>query len=87
MSKDSRSGASGGIGFALVVMVLLFTVAGYWLDRWLGTRPWLMVVGVFVGFALGLVYLVSILRGESADEAAKKDDEGDDQGPDEPGGG
>ena len=66
MTKDSQSGprASSGIGLMLVAAVVLFTVAGYGLDRWLDTGPWLMVAGVFVGFAVGLAYLVFIIRSE-----------------------
>ncbi len=86
MSKDSQSGprASGGIGFALVALVVLFTTAGYWLDRWLGTGPWLMVAGVFVGFGLGLAYLVFILMSGSSGDDTPNDDAGEDQGPDQP---
>ncbi len=68
----------------LVALVVLFMVAGYWLDKWLDTRPWLMVAGVFVGFGLGFTYLVLILSGDSSHrrtrKGAKDDDEETDKG-------
>ncbi|MEO1250772.1 MAG: AtpZ/AtpI family protein [Pseudomonadota bacterium] len=30
------------------------TLIGYLLDRWLGTSPWLLLVGIGLGFAAGL---------------------------------
>jgi len=63
MSEDSRRdwGDAGTLAFTLVGFVLVFTGLGYLVDRWVGTRPWLMICGVFVGAGLGFAYLVSIL--------------------------
>jgi ATP synthase protein I len=67
MSDDSRRswGEAGSLGFTLVGLVLVFTGLGYLLDRWLGTGPWLMVGGVFLGAGLGFAYLVSMLFSRS----------------------
>jgi ATP synthase protein I len=35
---------------------------GYWLDRWLGTQPWLLIVFTLLGVASGLI---SLIRGIS----------------------
>ncbi len=35
-------------------------VVGVLLDRWLGTSPWLIVVGAVVGLVVGLVHLVKL---------------------------
>jgi ATP synthase protein I len=69
-------GQIGGLGFTLVAYVLVFTAIGYGLDRLLGTRPWLMVVGVFVGAALGFTYMVRMLIATGKSES---DDEDGDQ--------
>jgi len=37
------------LGCSIVVSLVVFIVAGYFLDDWLGTRPILLLVGVGVG--------------------------------------
>jgi F0F1-type ATP synthase assembly protein I len=62
---QSKRPASGGVpvselaGFGLqfVVAILVFLYVGQWLDRRLGTAPWLMIVGIFLG-AGGTFYLM-----------------------------
>jgi F0F1-type ATP synthase assembly protein I len=34
----------------IVVPVLLFVIVGILLDRWLGTKPWLTLIGMVIGF-------------------------------------
>jgi ATP synthase protein I len=50
-------GVLSGVGLTLVIS----TVLGFWggrvLDRWLGTAPWLMLVGLLLGIASGFVNL------------------------------
>ena len=31
---------------------------GYWLDKWLGTRPWLLMIMTLLGVASGLIGLI-----------------------------
>ena len=31
---------------------------GYWLDKWLGTKPWLMMIFTLLGVASGLLSLI-----------------------------
>lgn len=38
-----------GLGLQFVVAILLFAYLGSLLDRYFGTRPALLIVGVFVG--------------------------------------
>ena len=38
-----------GMGLQFGGSIVLFAYAGYWLDRRLGTSPWLLLVLVFVG--------------------------------------
>lgn len=67
----------GGIGFTLVSYVLVFTGGGYLLDRLLGTNPWLMVGGVFVGAALGFAYMIRMVIALGRDESEPDDDDDD----------
>lgn len=38
-----------GLGLQFAVSILVFLYAGRWLDDRLGTAPWLLLAGVFVG--------------------------------------
>jgi F0F1-type ATP synthase assembly protein I len=74
-------GEMSGAGFTLVAYVLVFTLIGYGLDRLLGTGPWLMVVGVFVGGGLGFYTMIRTLTYSPPPEGGKDDeDTHDDQG-------
>lgn len=42
-----------GAGVQFVISILLFLYIGKWLDGKLGTAPWLLMVGVFVGAGAG----------------------------------
>lgn len=56
--KDIRSSASFlHVGMQVAATVVGFTGAGLLLDRWLGTMPWLTLVGAIVGM-IGLFSLV-----------------------------
>jgi ATP synthase protein I len=43
------------IGFAMVLATVIGLVGGYYADRWLGTQPWLLLVGLGFGIAAGFV--------------------------------
>lgn len=59
--KSSGSGGGNGptpasfagAGVQFVISILLFLYIGKWLDGKLGTAPWLLMAGVFVGAAAG----------------------------------
>jgi ATP synthase protein I len=50
-------GVLSGVGLTLVISTVLGLWGGYALDGWLGTRPWLMLVGLVLGIAAGFVNL------------------------------
>jgi F0F1-type ATP synthase assembly protein I len=60
-----------GIQFALSILVFLYL--GQWLDRKLGTAPWLLIVGVFLG-AGGSFYSMyrKLMAVQARDDAARK---------------
>jgi ATP synthase protein I len=37
-------------------------IIGFVLDRWLGTKPWLMLVMLFAGFAVGVMNVMRISK-------------------------
>ena len=75
MSTDPKRGASGdlfrysGLGLQFAATVVVFAFAGRWLDGRIGTSPLALLVGVFLGFGLGLYSMVKKLP--SASRAAK----------------
>ena len=46
-----------GLGFELVAPLLVGLFGGQWLDRRFGTPPWLLIAGVLVGAAAGVLSL------------------------------
>jgi ATP synthase protein I len=46
-----------GVGLQLAASIVLFLFIGQWLDRRLGTEPWLLLIGVFVGAGAGFYSL------------------------------
>ena len=59
MSEDDqqeinrKSGLAYGAALSLFAAVVAGLIVGWLLDRWLGTRPWLLVVGLVLGAAAG----------------------------------
>ena len=54
-----------GAGFQFTIMVVLSVFAGIWIDRKLGTGPWLLIVTVFLGAALGFYSLYrNLMKGQ-----------------------
>jgi len=52
-----RKGMSGsefaGVGMQFSATIVVFALSGVWLDKRLGTSPWLVLVMVFGGAGLG----------------------------------
>jgi ATP synthase protein I len=57
--KSAWSGLAelSSVGFAMVIATVIGLVGGYYLDRWLGTKPWLLLLGLGFGIAAGFVML------------------------------
>lgn len=56
--KHTLGGAEyAGVGLQFAGAVLLFLFLGRWLDQRLGTEPWLLLLGVFVGAGAGFYSL------------------------------
>ena len=54
---DEETNRKSGIAYAAALSLFFSVVAlcgvGWLLDRWLGTKPWLMAAGIVLGAALG----------------------------------
>lgn len=53
-----------GAGMTLAASVGLFAYGGLWLDDQLGTRPWLLLLGVALGITGGMLHLIRVLAPE-----------------------
>ena len=51
------SGPVAAASYGLIGAVVLFILLGYFLDTWLGTAPWLMIVGLIIGLGSGFYEL------------------------------
>ena len=49
---------NAGLGVQFAATLAVFAALGHWADNRLGSGPWLLIVGVFAGFAGGLYSLV-----------------------------
>ncbi|MDH3383230.1 MAG: AtpZ/AtpI family protein [Deltaproteobacteria bacterium] len=47
-------GKYSALGLELAIAVILGLAIGYYLDKWLGTGPWMTVIWMAIGFAAGL---------------------------------
>ena len=53
------SGAEfAGMGLQFALVILVFTGAGYWIDKRLGSSPWFLLVFVFLGAGGGFYSMV-----------------------------
>jgi F0F1-type ATP synthase assembly protein I len=48
--------------YGIIGAIMVFGTVGYLLDRWLGTAPSLLLVGLATGVAIGFFGLASALR-------------------------
>ena len=72
---DEGSSVAGlaGVGLQFVITLLVFLYVGQWLDRKLGTAPWLLLVGVFVGAGASFYSMYrKLMAAQARDDAARK---------------
>jgi len=65
------------IGIELVVAIVVATGLGWAIDRWLGTRPWGMIVLFFLGVAAGMLSVYRAVTGISGPVGYRRGDQAD----------
>ncbi len=55
-----KSGLMYAAALAIFFSVAVFFGVGWFLDKWLGTSPWLVVAGIVLGSALGFYEFVRL---------------------------
>lgn len=63
-------GKYSALGLEMAASVLISAAIGYYLDKWLGTAPWLMVLWIGIGFAAGVrsLYRAALRSGKDLDK-------------------
>lgn len=69
-----EAGDLAGVGLGFAASILLFFFVGQWLDSKLGTEPWLLILGVFVGLAAGFWSMYRRLVVEPGKKKTEKDE-------------
>ena len=75
----AAAGRYMGYGLTWALSTALFLFLGRWLDGKLGTDPWLMILGAFVGGAAGfysLYYHLVVEPGAGKEGSGEKGNEG-----------
>jgi ATP synthase protein I len=71
-------GEYAGVGLQFAMSIVVFMFLGMWLDRTLGSSPWLLILFVFVGASAGFysIYRKLMDAQRRADEARRAEREG-----------
>ncbi len=57
------------VGMVLVVAIVIGLGLGYAADRWLGTKPWLTLVGLGFGIAAGFLNVFRTVKALDQDDS------------------
>jgi ATP synthase protein I len=75
--KPDEGGTStsefAGLGLQFAVCIVGGLYLGQWVDRKLGTDPWFLIIGVFLGAGLSFYSMYrKLMAGQAREEAARK---------------
>jgi ATP synthase protein I len=67
-------GKYSALGLELAISVILGLAIGYYLDKWLGTGPWMTVIWLGFGFAAGVrsLYRAALRSGKDLEKDERK---------------
>jgi ATP synthase protein I len=68
-----RAAQLASLGLEMGVSVAIGLGIGYLLDRWLGTKPWLMLVFILLGVAAGFRSMFEAARRATASKEREDD--------------
>ena len=63
-------GKYSALGIEMALSVVIGLGIGYYLDKWLGTAPWLMILWIGFGFAAGVrsLYRAAVRSGKDLEK-------------------
>jgi ATP synthase protein I len=56
-----KAGSVAGVGYTLIGAIIVLGLLGYFGDRWLGTDPWLLIIGLLLGIVVGFYELARVI--------------------------
>lgn len=73
LERKSSLGVAWQLGIEMFTAVAVCTFGGWWLDRWLGTRPWIMLALFLLGVSAGTLnaYRLAMRLGREAEQEAE----------------
>ena len=72
------------LGMQMALTMVFFVAGGYFLDRWLGTAPWLLLVGAVLGMVSVFVHLFRLVADLNKKSEAHRKARDQAPNPDEP---
>jgi ATP synthase protein I len=57
----TTAGPVAAASYSLIGAIVLLGGAGYFADGWLGTSPWLLIIGLLLGIVVGFYELVRVV--------------------------
>jgi F0F1-type ATP synthase assembly protein I len=71
--KGPSAGEFAGLGLQFVIALLAGLYGGQWLDRRIGTTPWLSIIGMFLGAGLAFYSMYhKLMAAQAREDAARK---------------
>lgn len=70
-------GFLSGLGISMVAATLIGLAIGYYLDRWLGTKPWMTLIFLGIGIVAGFRNVYILTDRELKRQQAESSSEGD----------
>jgi ATP synthase protein I len=89
MAEDKRQlfkslGFLSSVGISMVAATLIGLAMGHYLDKWLGTEPWLTLIFLLLGIVSGFrnIFILTSreLRRQEGDQATDADKSSNEQG-------
>jgi F0F1-type ATP synthase assembly protein I len=76
--RGTSVGEYAGLGLQFAASIIVFLYLGQWLDRRLGTAPWLLLISVFVGAGASFYSMYrKLMAAQAREEAARRARRGD----------